>query len=68
MEQVIAIKGDFYLIANDDKLPGIMEGFPAAKVIHTMSTLEIQFFGRAYRSQTRWPEPFIGMTILRITN
>jgi 4-amino-4-deoxy-L-arabinose transferase-like glycosyltransferase len=66
MEQAKAIKGDFYLIANDDKLPAIMAGFPQAKLLYAMDTLEIQYFGRAYRSQTRWPVPLTGMAILRI--
>jgi len=66
IEQARTIKGSFYLVANEDKLPVIMESFPEAQILHEVGRLAIQRFDRAYRSQTRWPRPFPRMVILRV--
>ena len=66
IEQVKAIKGHFYLVADEDKLPVIMESFPDAKVVDKVDRLKIQYFDRSYRCQTRWPRPLTRMAILRI--
>jgi 4-amino-4-deoxy-L-arabinose transferase-like glycosyltransferase len=66
IEKVKAVKGDFYLVANENKLPVIVATFPEAKVVHEVDRLQIQYFDRAYRCQTRWPKPLTRMTILRI--